>query len=371
VVFRAELITDLAGLERIRDGWDTLAEHLGRPFSSPAWTLAWWRHAAPPGGELRVIAVVDGGTVSAVAPFFVEGRRYRLLASDASLGVEPLAAPGAERATIELTAAALAGAQPRPDIVELGGISSGSPWPELLRETWPGRRRPSLRRDLSLPLPALDLGGRTYEEWFASQSSSFRHQARRLRRRLVEQGGQFRLAAGEEDLARGLPAFAALHHARWRARGGSGVLTPGVEAMLPDAARELAGEGRFRLWLTEVEGQVIGADVWLAAGGEVSQWLGGFDEAWAQANVSLLSMLAAIEDCFERGDRRIDLGGGRAELKSRVAESEDSLEHYLLLPPGPRRPLVAASLLPGRLRRAVAERLPPGVKTRLKRLLRR
>ncbi|MEK6274213.1 MAG: GNAT family N-acetyltransferase [Actinomycetota bacterium] len=368
---RAELIVDLAGVEPIRAGWDALAEKLGRPFSSPAWTLAWWRHAAPPGAELRVIAVVDGDTVSGIAPFFAEGRRYRLLASDASLGVEPLVVPDGERETIQLAAAALADAQPRPDLVELSGIGSGSPWPRLLRETWPGRRRPALRRELSLPLPVLEPGGRTYEEWFASKSSSFRHQSRRLRRRLVDEGGQFRLAAGDDELAHGLQAFAALHHARWRSRGGSGVLTPGVEAMLPDAARELADKGRLRLWLTEVDGQVIGADVWLAAGGEVSQWLGGFDDAWAHANVSLLSMLAAIEDCFERGDRRIDLGGGRAELKSRVAESEDALEHYLLLPAGARRPLVSASLLPGRLRRTVADRLSPQVKTRLKRLLRR
>lgn len=370
MVRTAELITDLAGLERIRAGWDSLAEQLGRPFSSPAWTLAWWRHAAPPGAELRVIAVLDGDEVSAVAPFFVDQRRYRLLASDASLGVEPLAAPGAQREAIELTATALAGAHPRPDIVELAGIRSGSAWPRVLRETWPGRP-PRLRRELSLPLPVLEPGGRTYDEWFASKSSSFRQQTQRLRRRLVEQGGQFRLAEGEESLARGLEAFATLHHARWSSRGGSGVLTPGVEAMLPDAARELAGDGRFRLWLAEVDGQVIGADVWLAAGGEVSWWLGGFDDAWAHLKVSLLSMLTAIEDGFERGDRWIDLGPGRVDPKTRVAESEDALEHFLLLPAGSRRPLIAASLVPGRLRRAVGRRLPPQAKLLLRRLLRR
>jgi CelD/BcsL family acetyltransferase involved in cellulose biosynthesis len=366
---QAQVITDLGGLEPIRGGWDALAVELGRPFSSPAWTLAWWRHAAPAGTELRVIAVVDGDTVTAVAPFFLEGRRYRLLASDASLGVEPLAAAGAERRTIELTAAALAAAQPRPDLVELAGIRAGSPWPGLLRQTWPGRR-PTLRRELSFPLPVLALSG-TYEEWFASKSAHFRQRARQLNRRFTGQGGVLRLAETDEDFARGLEAFARLHYARWRPRGGSGVLTPGVERMLPDAARELAGEHRLRLWLAEVEGQVICASVWLAAGGEASQWLSGFDEAWREANAPLLLMLAAIEDCFERGDRRIDLGGGRHELKSRVAETEDTLEHFRLLPPGPRRPLVSASLLPARFRRAVAERLPPAAKKRLKRLLRR
>ena len=370
-MYRAELITDLAGTEPIRPGWDALAEQLGRPFSSPSWTLAWWRHVAPPGAELRVVAVLDGDTVAAVAPFFVEGRRYRLLAADASLGVEPLAAPGAEREAIELTAAALAAGEPRPDLVELAGIRSGSPWPGLLRETWPGQSRPALRREPSMPLPVLELSGLTYEEWFASKSAHFRQRARHLHRRLVEQGGRLRLADGEEDFASGLEAFAKLHHARWRSRGGSGVLTPGVERMLPDVARELAGEGRFRLWLAEVDGEVIGAGVRLAAGGEVSHWLGGFDEAWRDANAPMLMMLASIEDCFERRDRRIDLGGGRAELKSRVADREDALEHYLLLPPGPRRPLVTASLLPGRVRRTVGERLPPGAKARLKRLLRR
>ena len=64
MVPHAELITDLPGLERIRDGWDALAAELGRPFSSPAWTLAWWRHAAPSGAELRVIPTIWGHRVN-------------------------------------------------------------------------------------------------------------------------------------------------------------------------------------------------------------------------------------------------------------------------------------------------------------------
>jgi CelD/BcsL family acetyltransferase involved in cellulose biosynthesis len=370
-VATAEIITDLPGLEPIRAGWDALAVEQARPFSSPSWTLAWWRHAAPPGAELRVIVIREGDEISAVAPFFAEGRRYRLLASDASLGVEPLAAAGAEREAIKLTAAALAAAYPRPDIVELAGIRADSPWPGLLRETWPGQSLPALRRELSMPLPMLELSGLTYEDWFASKSAHFRQRARRLQRGFVERGGRVRLADGDEELARGLQEFARLHHASWRSRGGSGVLTPGVERMLPEAARELTGEGRFRLWLVEVDGQVIGAGVRLAAGGEVSNWLVGFDEGWRDVNAPMLMMLASIEDCFDRGDRRIDLGGGRAELKSRVADREDALEHYLLLPAGPRRPLVEASLLPGRLRRATAARIPPAAKARIKRALRR
>jgi CelD/BcsL family acetyltransferase involved in cellulose biosynthesis len=222
-----------------------------------------------------------------------------------------------------------------------------------------------------MPLPMLELSGLTYEEWFASKSAHFRQRARQVHRALVERGGQVRLADGEEDFERGLQEFARLHHASWRSRGGSGVLTPGVERMLSDAARELAVEGRFRLWLVEMDGRVIGAGVRLAAGGEVSNWLASFDEARRDINGPLLMMVAEIEDGLARGDRRIDLGGGRAELKSRVADNEQALETFLMLPPGARRPFVAASLLPGRLRRAVGARLPPRAKTALKPVLRR
>jgi len=255
--------------------------------------------------------------------------------------------------------------------VELRGIREGSPWPRLLCETWPGSRRPVVRREPSMPSPILELPGLTYEEWLASKSSHFRQRARHVYRGLVAQGGRVRLAEGEEDLARGLQEFARLHHARWRSRGGSGVLTPGVERMLFDAARELAAEGRFRLWLVEIGDRVIGAGVRLAAGGEVSNWLASFDEDRRDVNAPMLMMVAEIEDSLARGDRRIDLGAGRAELKSRVADHEEALESFLILPASPRRPLVEASLLPGRLRRAAGARLPPRAKAAAKRVLRR
>jgi CelD/BcsL family acetyltransferase involved in cellulose biosynthesis len=109
----------------------------------------------------------------------------------------------------------------------------------------------------------------------------------------------------------------------------------------------------------------------LAAGGEVSNWLASFDEDRRDVNAPMLMMVAEIEDSLARGDRRIDLGAGRAELKSRVADHEEALESFLILPPSPRRPFVAASLLPGRLRRAAGARLSPRAKAGLKRALRR
>lgn len=370
---RAELVDDAALLEQFRADWDALAVELARPFCSPAWMLAWWRHAAPEGALLRTVVVLDQERLVGIAPFFAERSRgftrYRLLGCEASLGLEPLAAPDADAEVGAHVAEALAGARPRPDVIAFEGIRSDSAWPSRLRDAWP-RGRPTLRHELSMDAPGLDIAGRTYDEWLASKTSSFRSQMNRLGRRLAEQGGSFRQANGEEELDRGLRAFADLHHARWSGRGGSAVLTPGVERMLPEVARDLAARGRFRLWVGEAEDRVVVADVWIAAGGEASMWLGGFDDEWGRLKVTLQALLAATEDCFARGDRRIDLGGGRNELKSRLAEDEHALEWLILLPPGPRRPLVRMALLPRRLRRAASDRLSPEAKARLKRLLR-
>jgi CelD/BcsL family acetyltransferase involved in cellulose biosynthesis len=69
-VLRGELIDELGAAEQIRDEWDALAVARGRPFCSPAWMLAWWRHAAPPSALLRIAAVRQNGRLVGVAPFF-------------------------------------------------------------------------------------------------------------------------------------------------------------------------------------------------------------------------------------------------------------------------------------------------------------
>jgi hypothetical protein len=61
-------------------------------------------------------------------------------------------------------------------------------------------------------------------------------------------------------------------------RGGSGVLSRRVERMLEAASVDLVTDLRLRLWTLELSGTTISAQIFLAGGGEVSYWLGGFDE---------------------------------------------------------------------------------------------
>lgn len=348
---------EASALERLYEEWDALAVAAGRPFCSPAWMLAWWRHAAPPGAELRAVVVRDGGDVAAIAPFFADRRRgvvrLRLLGSGTSPRREPLVRAGREEEAATAFARGLTGA----DIVVLEGVPAGSPWPELLTSAlnaWS-------HLDWTVPAPTLDLRGKAYEAWLASKSSSFRKQMRRMRRRLDELGATSSLGADRLD------EFAALHHARWAARGGSLALDSRIESMLADVARRLPPD-RFRLWSTEVEDRTISSHLFLAAGGEVAYWLGGFDDAWAAYQPALQTVLAAIEDALERGDDRLDLGPGGQDYKYRLADGEDVLQTVTIVPRGRRYARARAGVVPDHARRAVTSRVPERCKTALRRL---
>lgn len=355
-------------LDSALEAWDALAVATQRPYCAPAWMLAWWRHAAPATAGLRVVLVFDGTELVGLGPFFFESRRgraprHRVLAAGTSHRVEPLALPGRERDVARQIAEALAHSRPRPRILAFESVDAAAGWTSLIADAWPGR--PAWRtRDWSGPAPTLALDG-AFSDWLASKSRNFRDQAKRLRRRLEARGATFRVTADPSELPADIAAFAQLHHARWRSRGGSKALDCGVERMLVEAGRDLLGQGRFRVVVIDGPDGPISAHVFLAAGGEVTYWNGGFDEDWASEQPAMRALVAAIEDAFGRGDRRLDFGGGTERYKYRMADGEDLLESTLVVPRDARYPLTRLGLLPRRVGRGLVARTrdrvrPPG-----------
>lgn len=358
--------------EQYRERWDRLAVATGAPYAGPAWMLAWWRHAAPAGARLRTVLVLDGEELVAVAPFFADARlgarRLRLLGAGVSGRLDVLGAPDDAGLVAKAIAQGLAGTPPFADAILFEGTPGTSPWPRALAAAWPSERRPRLRRLLAMPAPFLDLAPDGFASWFAGRSSHFRSRMRRGLRKLEQSGGRIRLA-GAADLAADLGAFAELHAARWRGRGGSGVVTPGVERMLLEFAERHAGDGRLRAWCIDVDGQTVSVQVFLAAGGEVTYWLGGFDERGPRLHPgpALLSLLKEVEHAHEAGGRRLDLGGGGQPYKYEFANADETLEWTCLTLPTLRAPLARVALLPLSLRVTTARRTP----VRVKRLVRR
>jgi CelD/BcsL family acetyltransferase involved in cellulose biosynthesis len=370
---RVEVIDEPAAAGALAPAWDELAVAAGAPFAAPAWCLAWWRHAAPAGADLAVVAVHEGRELRAVAPLYARRARsgvttYRVLGTDASLRGTPVAAPGTEAAAAEAIAGALAASARPADVLAFDGVSVDDPWPALLRSAWPGRR-PWTHRVRAMPAPTLTLEGSNYDAWLAGRSRNFRSQLGRRRRQLERAGASLRLASGPQEVEEGLAAFAALHHGRWAERGGSGVLDGQVERMLADAAAELAPQGRFRLWVLEAEGRPVSCQLLVSAGGELAYWLGGFDEAWAAQQPALQTLVAALEHAWGVGDRRLDLGAGGQSYKYRLADGEELLEWRVLVPSGRRQVAALATLAPRHGTRAIVERLPQDLKDRVKRSL--
>jgi CelD/BcsL family acetyltransferase involved in cellulose biosynthesis len=371
-----DVVSDATRAAALEEEWDALATAARRPFCAPAWMLAWWTHVRPAGALMRIVTVREDGRLIGIAPFYVDpGQRgpirYRTLASGTSLRTEPLAVPGREKEVAAIVARTLRETTPAPDVISFEGCDSNSPWPEVLTTSWDSGRPAWNNCDWTIPAPVLRLNDRTYEEWFSQRSGNFRQQMRRTRRQMDDRGATFRLAQTPGELARDLEAFSQLHHARWDPKGGSEVLTPEVERMLAEAGPKMLAGNKFRLWSVDVDGHTISSHLFLAAGGEVAYWLGGFDDSWKSWRPSLQTILVAIEHAWEHGDQRMDLGGGAQDYKYRFADSDDTLQWLSVVPRGRRYLLTRVRLAPLPLRRRVMGRLGPGSRARLRRLFRR
>jgi CelD/BcsL family acetyltransferase involved in cellulose biosynthesis len=376
---RAELIEDEARLAALGDAWDRLAVAASEPYCTPAWMLAWWHHIVGGKAALRSVAVWEGEELVGLAPYFVQFgsagmAEYRILSAGTVHRLGPLAQPGLEEVVARAIATTLARAAPRPSSFLLEGVDAASPWPGLIAAAWPGPLRPRRRVGYGLTAPTVSLEGGDFEQWFASRSSNFRQQMRRKGRQLAAKGGQIALAQSPAELMDDLRAMGRLHHLRWEARGGSGILTPSVEAALAEAAPQMFAGQRLRLWKIAVEGEPVCVQLFMAAGGRVAYWGGGFDPAWEDVQPAQLAILEAVRDAFARGERVVDLGGGDQRYKWRFAERDRPVEWVSLFPRNRRYPLTRLQLLPKESRqgaRALARRLPAERQEQLKRLLRR
>ncbi len=326
-------------------------------------------------GAPRVAVVREAGEMLGIVPLTAERSRagltrLHLLGAGTSTGVAPLARPGAE-VTVAAAAARALAAHGQADALVFDGIPVTSPWPHLLAHHWPGARPRLLHRLSTSPEPYVTLDAGSYEAWLRTRSASFRAQVRKVRRRLDQRGVTTRRTQTAGELAGDLRAFLGLHKARWAREGGSGVVTPAVEAMLFEAGPALLREGRLDVWSMEAGGQTVCSQICLLSEGYATLWLQGYDESWARARLGLACMAGVIEDGFDRGIRRISLGEGGQDYKYRFADGEERLAWSVLPLPGPRLGLVLAGLQGRRLRRAAGQRLGPERAAQVRRVVRR
>lgn len=362
----ARIVEDVDGLAPVRAGWDELAVASGRPFSAPAWALAWWEQMRPGDARLRVVVAERDGDLAGVVPLYAAGRVLRFIGA-ALAPVEPLAQAGLEQEVAAAASELLAAAEPRPGTIELVEHGSGSDWTGMLSSAWPGGRGAWRWVESEAPAPQADYG-EGLDAWMMGKSKSFRRDIRSSRRKLDEAGATFRWAS-EATVESDVREFLRLHRMRLAERGGTNI-PPGeeVERMLVAVGRELLPSERFRLLCLDLGGETIAADLLLAAGPEMSAWNSGFDEAHRDLSPIMQCLVYAVADSAERGERSMNLGPGGQDYKYRLSTSEDVLRSSLIVPRGGAYPLTRLRLAPRQARQALAGRLSPGAKRRLRRL---
>ena len=359
----AELVCDVGRAEALAPEWDALAVGCGAPTSCPAWMLAWWRHLAPSSAALRVISVRRDGELIGVLPFYVDlasrstERVYRLLADDFSPRVMPVGRPDCIWETAQAAAELLGRPELRPDRIELGPTPADTPWPIALRERWPEAIRPFAYRAELLMAPTIWLKHRSFDDWLAERGARFRANLRRYRRLFEEAGGTYRFATSS-TIAADIECFAALHARRWDGRDSRLVATgDGLAPLLRDVAASLLAEHRLRLLMLEVDGKPICADLWLAAGGEVSGINAGWDERYKRLSPPQLALAHTLEDACARGEHRLNLGWGTLEYKHKYTSGAFAISWEVLLPPGPQLARTMPRALPGIASRRLAATL--------------
>jgi CelD/BcsL family acetyltransferase involved in cellulose biosynthesis len=363
----SRIIDEESDLVRLEPMWDELAVAAGRAFCAPAWMLAWWRHARPSGATLHVVAVEEGERLIGIAPFCTRraglATSCEVLTGRLSPPVGPLAAPGREAEVSAAIAAAFAGCRGAGYLQVWDRFDAGDMTRRMV-DSWP-HRSPWVHTAPGMPAPVIAAAGNDPEAWVQGLGRKVRQEVRRRRRRLEEDGAKFE-AIEAENRGPALDALLKLHAERWRERGGSRALVPGLREMLDEAAEQMLPEGRMRLLTITVDGRTVAATMVLAAGEEAVGWLGGFDPAWGGSGVSMILVVHAIEDAIRAGRSIFDLGPGAMAYKRRLADAEREVSGLTIVPRGAGYPLARATLAPYQARWALSERLSPATKDKVR-----
>jgi CelD/BcsL family acetyltransferase involved in cellulose biosynthesis len=368
-----EMLDAVDGVEQtVARQWDALAVRLGRPYCAPAWILA-SHHVAPASARIRIVVVRDGDEILGVAPFYAWPWRlgmwtWALMGTSVSSRIEPLCDPDRLGPAAAAIRAALAESELPPAQIRLDGVPVDSPWPMLLAAAEDGRRPAwsHIRSRVPAPTVALDVG--SFDDYLSRRKAKFRALMRRARRKVERDGGEFRVATTPQELEPAIRELIRLHRARWDHRGGSSAVLEKGDRMLLAAGRELGPE-RFQLLTLVIGGKTISAQLFVAAGTVISYWVGGFDADYADYEPSQVAVVEAIRTSIERGYTRLDLGPGGQRYKYRLADSEATLVWMTLIPHRRQYASARLALAPEQARNAIAGRMTPEQKARVRKLM--
>ncbi len=361
--WEAELVHEPRRIGELEADWRELALACGNAFVTPEWVRAWLEEYGGGEGLLVAVARDERGTARGVLPLVADDRGAgRFPGSGFGDCFHPASAEADQDTVARVVGAALATEPEAPRALVLENVpASETWWHELARAG--GWARPLAGQPVALP--AVELRGRTWEEYLATRSRNLRSQIGR-RRRALEREHDFCVRWSDKaSVEADIRLLFRLHDLRrHELPGDSSLAGERVRRFHARFARSLAERGWLRLAFLELDGEAVAGWYGWRLGERFAYYQAGFDPRWASRSVGFVLFAETIRAAAAEGARVYDMLLGEEPFKLRFADGQRAVCTAVLAPPLSRARLLGAA--EARLR-AAGRRLPDPLRRSVRR----
>ncbi len=329
---------------RLRCEWSELLESSGANcvFLTWEWLHTWWNYLAG-GRELSIFMARCGHELIAIAPLakhppnLARGRPFSTLEflGTGQVGSDYLdfiVRKGYEKQSVEVLARVLGAKHLVLDWTQLKqpGCTASRIADRLGDEGW------GVSGATTNTCPYISLDGHTWESYLATLGSEHRYSFKRKWKRL-QQDFAVRLeeVATEEQCLDGVNLLIKLHNLRWKDRERSEAFCSEALTRFHREWAELARKrGWLRLYVLRLNENPVACLYGFCYRRVFYFYQSGFDPAFANYGVGLVTLGLAIEKAVQEGTREFDLLHGDEPYKSHWSRNSRDLGRLELYPPG-------------------------------------
>ncbi len=341
-------INDLEQLEAYAADWDALFRRTPRAsfFHTYQWFVTHWTYFGA-GRKMRVLIVRSGGTVTGIMPLCVIEQQHRLSTirvltyplSDWGMWYGPL---GPHQSATMFMALQHLRRTPRDwDMIDLRWTPCHPAGHDVTRRAmtavgW----RP--QREVYQQSSLITFAGNTWDAYFAGLSKKWRHEICRQERNLDK--------LGEVEFVRHRPVSAtngdgspcwelfdqcvAVSRQSWQANvtHGNTICHASVLPFIKECHEQAARLGMIDVAVLRLDGNPLAYQYNYCYQGEIFGLRMGYDRAARDLGVGKILLARFLKDCFEQGDKVLDLGIGDFDFKARFRTGVATSHHYSYSP---------------------------------------
>jgi serine acetyltransferase/CelD/BcsL family acetyltransferase involved in cellulose biosynthesis len=364
------VIEDPARLTHLADEWtDLLADSdADGLFLTKEWLGTWWRHFGA-GRTLAIVTVRRHSRLLGLAPFAMQRTRFGTVMPYPSLQFLGTGLAGSDYLDIvirrgheaQVTRSLAEYFRRRRLVMTLSHVRADGSLArrlagELEEHGW------TAGQTFVDTCPYIPLRGHGWDSFLGTLGSQHRYNFNRRLKNLHKLGTLVFEAVEKEDQRReGLEILIDLHNRRWDQRGGSGSFhVPVMHHFHDEFSRVALERGWLRLFLLRLDGKAIGALYGFCYGRRFYFYQSGFDPAFRQHSVGLVTMGLAIKAALAEGVEHYDLLHGTEGYKFLWAKETQPLVRLQLYPPSLGGRLCRGAVaLDERAKRVARRTLPP------------